>query len=221
MVHDDGRPYQTWQVRVHYHNFVRYRAPWMQGYTRLMHRTRFSKTDDQSSPATTTTNYTVVQAHLLSGLCEVPTVQIEPFESSCETTCAYPPKERIHAMLSFLRAAQETPELIQGRWIMLMDPDMLLRYPVPHPGRASNQSQPGRTGVFGYMNPQLEPSRSILQRLFGFDEEDLKEMPWTGLAPTWMRVEDWIRVLTQVWRHQKVILADPEASREFGFAQDM
>lgn len=210
LVHDDGRAYSTWQTRVNYHNFQKYRKPWMRGYTRIVHRTTRNFTQSPYE-----------DPNLRICACEIPCVQVQSFEAACDVECDYVPKERIFSSKLFFKEAQQNPSLIQGRWILVLDPDMVITPAFPYPGDATDPLRKNVAGRYGHIYGPSADNIDILKRKFNMTYSEILSMPHSGMAPVLMRVEDWLRVIDLAWEMQKVLLKDREAQNIFSWTSEM
>lgn len=200
----DGSGYLNWQARIQYHTFQRNRSPLMTGFTRLMHR----KDREMKNWA----------AH-----CEIPTVQVEPSDWRCDAPegCPYVPKERIFTTLKFLQHASDyQTDLIKGRWILIVDADILFRGAVIA-GDANDSTVGARGGPFRYMKPNEELVNPVLKRLFQLTDEQVSAIPSVAMNTCLMRVEDLYRALHLAWDYQLRTLFDAEAEASMGWIKEM
>jgi hypothetical protein len=54
---------------------------------------------------------------------QFPTFRAYPLQPECDNWCEFPVKDRPNAVVQFLMAAEQHPELIQGAWLLLLESD--------------------------------------------------------------------------------------------------
>lgn len=65
-------------------------------------------------------------------LClQFPTFRAYPLQPECDTWCEFPVKDRPNAVMQWLMAAEQHPELIQGAWLLMLESDYVWMRPMP------------------------------------------------------------------------------------------
>ncbi|KXS13516.1 hypothetical protein M427DRAFT_146532 [Gonapodya prolifera JEL478] len=198
---DDGSPRLAWQSRLVYYTYLKARGmpggEHLTGFTRIEHNEHWSGRD---------------LAH-----CEVPTFLAQ---SHCSDwyNCEYPPRDRPHGLVQWLRAIREKPERLQGRYILLLDADMVISSPFVIPEDLSESE--GYTAEFSYMDATQDwISSNIRKHLgnLGLDEEaveheitvESKTWPRCGGAPTAFQFFEWERI-ANLWDWHVARMRDDE-----------
>jgi hypothetical protein len=68
--------------------------------------------------------------YLLLLLLQFPTFRAYPLQPSCDTWCEFPVKDRANAVVQWLMAAEQHPQLIQGAWLLLLESDYVWMKPL-------------------------------------------------------------------------------------------
>lgn len=61
---------------------------------------------------------------------QFPTFRAYPLQPECDTWCEFPVKDRPNAVVQFLMAAEQHPELIQGAWLLMLESDYVWMRPL-------------------------------------------------------------------------------------------
>lgn len=63
-------------------------------------------------------------------LLQFPTFRAYPLQPACDTWCEFPVKDRANAVVQWLMAAEQHPQLIQGAWLLLLESDYVWMKPL-------------------------------------------------------------------------------------------
>jgi len=61
---------------------------------------------------------------------QFPTFRAYPLQPSCDTWCEFPVKDRANAVVQWLMAAEQHPEIIKGAWLLLLESDYVWMKPL-------------------------------------------------------------------------------------------
>lgn len=67
---------------------------------------------------------------------QFPTFRAYPLQPECDNWCEFPVKDRPNAVVQFLMAAEQHPELIQGAWLLMLESDYVWMKPMQVRGHA-------------------------------------------------------------------------------------
>lgn len=67
---------------------------------------------------------------LAVGCLQFPTFRAYPLQPECDTWCEFPVKDRPNAVMQWLMAAAQHPEIIQGAWLLMLESDYVWMRPV-------------------------------------------------------------------------------------------
>jgi hypothetical protein len=63
-------------------------------------------------------------------MLQFPTFRAYPLQPECDTWCEFPVKDRPNAVMQWLMAAAQHPELIQGAWLLMLESDYVWMRPL-------------------------------------------------------------------------------------------
>lgn len=63
-------------------------------------------------------------------MLQFPTFRAYPLQPECDVWCDFPVKDRPNAVVQFLMAAEQHPELIQGAWLLMLESDYVWMRPM-------------------------------------------------------------------------------------------
>jgi len=61
---------------------------------------------------------------------QFPTFRAYPLQPECDNWCEFPVKDRPNAVVQWLMAAEQHPELIQGAWLLMLESDYVWMKPL-------------------------------------------------------------------------------------------
>jgi len=85
----------------------------------------------------------------LLGDVQFPTFRAYPLEPACDTWCEFPVKDRPNAVVQWLMAAEQNPDIIKGAWLLMLESDYVWMKPLEVCGAAGLQGRGRATGGAG------------------------------------------------------------------------
>lgn len=61
---------------------------------------------------------------------QFPTFRAYPLQPECDTWCEFPVKDRPNAVMQWLMAAEQHPDLVQGAWLLMLESDYVWMKPL-------------------------------------------------------------------------------------------
>uniref|UniRef100_A0A383WBI5 Hydroxyproline O-arabinosyltransferase-like domain-containing protein n=1 Tax=Tetradesmus obliquus TaxID=3088 RepID=A0A383WBI5_TETOB len=197
----NGSPYQNIQGRIMYSSMkLVQQMPGgsnIKAFTRIMHRTA----DDD-----------------LVG--EFPTFRAYPLQPACDTWCEFPVKDRANAVVQWLMAAEQHPQLIQGAWLLLLESDYVWMKPLELPGSAHDMAVQGYGFTYDYIDPSYPAAAKVIKRMCP-ECSQVSQVPHSGPSPVLLRPHELALVAPDWETYSAWIEGNEHARNAFGWVREM
>eukprot|EP00879_Flechtneria_rotunda_P014651 GHRR01015310.1.p1 GENE.GHRR01015310.1~~GHRR01015310.1.p1 ORF type:complete len:332 (+),score=80.08 GHRR01015310.1:805-1800(+) len=150
---------------------------------------------------------------------QFPTFRAYPLEPACDAWCEFPVKDRANAVVQWLMAAEQHPEMMQGAWLLLLESDYVWMKPLALPGSAHDLAVQGYGFSYDYINPQYPDAAQVMRQMC--PECDVKQLPHSGPSPVLLRPHE-LAMVAPDWEIYSAWIENNEQARNvLGWVREM
>ncbi|KAF8072854.1 HPAT1 [Scenedesmus sp. PABB004] len=140
-------------------------------------------------------------------------------EPACDTWCEFPVKDRANAVVQWLMAAAEHPELVQGAWLLLLESDYVWMKPLTLPGSAHDVAVAGYGFTYDYIDPTYPAAAAVVSEMC--PSCDVARVPHSGPSPVLLRPGELARVAPDWETYSAWIEGNANARSVLGWVREM
>lgn len=88
---------------------------------------------------------------------------------------------------------------LQAPWLLMIETDYVWMKPLQAPP-AEDASAASVAFPFGYIDPRYPVIEGVMRKMYPVEKGPLGDVPGSGPAPVLMRVDEWIKVPSMLYR---------------------